>query len=67
MFRALNPNGLPFSPSETSQTLKAQVGAFERELILHTLEREGSLRKAARVLGVDHSTLVKKCRQYNRP
>ena len=67
VFRALNPNGLPFSPSETSQTLKAQVGAFERELILHTLEREGSLRKAARVLGVDHSTLVKKCRQYNRP
>lgn len=67
VFRALNPNGLPFSPSETSQTLKAQVGAFERELILHTLEREGSLRKAARVLGVDHSTLVKKCRQYSRP
>lgn len=67
VFRALNPNGLPFSPSETSQTLKAQVGTFERELILHTLEREGSLRKAARVLGVDHSTLVKKCRQYNRP
>ena len=22
------------------------------------------MRKAARVLGVDHSTLVKKCRQY---
>ena len=32
--------------------------------ILHTIEREGSLRRAARALGVDHSTLVKKRRQY---
>ena len=45
-------------------TLKRQVAAFEREVILHTIEREGSLRRAARALGVDHSTLVKKRRQY---
>ena len=31
---------------------------------MHTLEQEGSFRKAAKVLGVDHSTLVKKVHGY---
>lgn len=45
-------------------TLKEQVGAFEKELILQAIGQEGSIRKAAKILGVDHSTLVKKCSQY---
>lgn len=45
-------------------TLKQQVAAYEREIVLHSVEREGSIRRAAKALGVDHSTLVKKIRQY---
>lgn len=64
VFRALNPGGVPFPAAAEGQTLKSQVHAFEREIILHALAQEGSLRRAAKVLGVDHSTLVKKCGQY---
>lgn len=46
------------------QTLKAQVQAFERQVILRTLHTAGTMRKAAQILGVDHSTIVKKCRLY---
>ena len=61
VFAALNPGGLRFrGEGLEGASLKRQVAAFEREVILHTVEREGSLRKAAKVLGVDHSTLVKK-------
>lgn len=45
-------------------TLKAQVQAFERQVIVRTLHSAGSMRKAAQILGVDHSTIVKKCRMY---
>jgi len=45
-------------------TLKEQVSFFEKELICGVIKREGSIRKAAKALGVDHSTLVKKMRQY---
>ena len=44
-------------------SLKTQLQTFERELILGALERTGSLRKAAASLGVEHSTLVKKCKR----
>lgn len=44
-------------------SLKTQLQTFERELILGALERTGSLRKAAVSLGVEHSTLVKKCKR----
>jgi len=40
--------------------LKQAVQAYEQHLITVAVERHGSLRKAAQVLGVDHSTLVKK-------
>lgn len=45
-------------------TLKQRVAAYEQEIILQALEQKGSLRKAAEALGVDHSTLVKKCKRY---
>ena len=65
VFQALNPGGLPFPDLKADgQTLKSRLQAFEREIIMHTLEQEGSFRKAAKVLGVDHSTLVKKVHGY---
>lgn len=63
VYRALNPAVGTLSPNCPPLTLRGQVGAFERELIRHTIEQEGSIRKAARLLGVDHSTLVKKCQR----
>ena len=62
VYAALAPGGS--DPRDAGGgTLRQQVAAFEREAILRAVEREGSLRKAARALGVDHSTLVKKCRR----
>lgn len=58
----LFPQGTMGCPAQG--TLKEQVQAFERQLILKTLRSAGSMRKAAQMLGVDHSTIVKKCRQY---
>lgn len=67
IFSALHPYEFPYPTKEAtnSEPLKAQVRAFERELILYTMEQEGSLRKAAKVLGVDHSTLIKKYHSYS--
>ena len=69
VYAALNPDGSHghLNPAAQEGTLRQQVSAFEREVVLRALEREGSLRKAAKVLGVDHSTLVKKYRQYQLP
>ena len=65
VYNALNPGGMRLGGRVMEDaTLRQQVSAFEREVILHTVERAGSIRKAARLLGVDHSTLVKKCCQY---
>lgn len=62
---ALNFGNSSLASSDTQGgTLKAQVKAFERDLIMHTLSHEGSYRKAAAKLGVDHSTLVKKCKEF---
>lgn len=63
---ALTPKeaSFPSAAIESGQHLKEQVGAFEHEIIFRALEKHGSLRKAAVALGVDHSTLVKKCKQY---
>lgn len=65
VFTALNPSGMHLRGSiDDTATLKQQIAAYEREIILQAVEREGSLRRAAKSLGVDHSTLVKKLRRY---
>jgi len=38
--------------------------ALERQLIAEALARAGNTRQAARLLGVDHSTVVRKARRY---
>ena len=67
VYSALNPDGSHshLNPA-AGGTLRQQVFAFEREVILQAVEREGSLRKAAKALGVDHSTLVKKYRHFQQ-
>ena len=47
-----------------AQTLKGAVAELEKRLITKAIKEHGSKRKAAVVLGVDHSTLVKKCQRY---
>jgi len=65
VFTALNPSGMHLHGSEMEYgSLKHRVAIYEREIIFQALEREGSLRRAAKSLGVDHSTLVKKLRRY---
>ena len=61
---ALSSNGSFRGDAPPPGTLKQQVSAYERGLVLQAVEREGSIRRAARAVGVDHSTLVKKLRQY---
>ena len=61
---ALSSNGTFHGTASVPGTLKQQVAAYEKEIVLQAVEREGSIRRAARALGVDHSTLVKKFRQY---
>ena len=43
-------------------TLKEIVGKWERDLVIKTIQEHGSKRKAARVLGVDIATVVRKSR-----
>ena len=51
---------------DTDLPLKEQVAQFEKSIIMRTIKQEGSIRKAAKVLGVDHSTLSKKCSGYKQ-
>ncbi len=46
-------------------TLKEQVEKTEKMAVEEALKRCGSTRKAARVLGVDQSTVVRKAKKYN--
>ena len=62
---ALNPGAISKAMVvDEGRSLKEHLASYERGLIEAAVEREGSLRKAAKVLGVDHSTLVKKYHNY---
>ncbi|MBH8599273.1 sigma 54-interacting transcriptional regulator [Thermoactinomyces sp. CICC 10521] len=47
-------------------TLKERVERYEQQLVLATIQSQPSLRQAAKVLGIDHSTLIKKLQRWNR-
>ena len=47
-----------------SGTLKEQIAAFEKQLIKQTLCEHPSIRQAAKSLGCDQSTLVRKIQKY---
>lgn len=48
----------------SDSTLKNAVAALEIRMITKAIKTCGSKRKAAALLGIDHSTLVKKCQRY---
>ncbi|HIQ35574.1 MULTISPECIES: sigma-54 interaction domain-containing protein [Acinetobacter] len=50
--------------SSTDQSLKRQVDEFEYNIISQALERYKTTQKAAQILGIDQSTLVKKRQRY---
>lgn len=55
----------PIHPSdEQSYDLKSAVDSLEMSMIQKALRDFPSGRKAAAALGIDHSTLIKKCRKY---
>lgn len=60
----LTPNETKVPPSYSGNRLKAAVEDLEKTLILRAIKKNGSKRKAAAALGVDHSTLIKKCQRY---
>jgi transcriptional regulator of aroF, aroG, tyrA and aromatic amino acid transport len=45
-------------------SLKEQVAAFEKGLLARALEAPGSIRSAARRLGISHTALLRKIRKY---
>ncbi|MEG0471123.1 MAG: sigma 54-interacting transcriptional regulator [Solibacillus sp.] len=47
-----------------SGTLKEQVAAFEKQTIMQVLSEHTSIRQAAKALGCDQSTLVRKIQKY---
>lgn len=53
-----------FNPIGDSYDIKAATSAVERHLIERALNEFSSKRKAAAALGIDHSTLIKKCQRY---
>ncbi|MFV0517959.1 MAG: helix-turn-helix domain-containing protein, partial [Aminipila sp.] len=49
---------------KADNSLKKAVEEFEKDIIRSAISENGSKRKAATALKVDHSTLIKKCQRY---
>ncbi len=49
---------------ENEYDIKAATAAVEKHIIRKAVSDFGSKRKAAEAMGIDHSTLVKKCQRY---
>ena len=58
-----NPRPALQMPLSTG-TLKEQVAAFEKQVIKKALSEHTSIRQAAKILGCDQSTLVRKIQRY---
>lgn len=64
---SITGNGMTVHPSlrfRETLNLKAARETVEREIIKEALAKAGSTRKAAKLMGVDHSTVVRKARRY---
>lgn len=55
----------PTKHMQNDKSLKVQLDEYEKELIKNTLQKYKSIRRAAVVLGVSHTTLNRKIRKYN--
>ncbi|MGR6118272.1 TyrR/PhhR family helix-turn-helix DNA-binding protein [Aeribacillus composti] len=49
---------------EEALTLKQRVEKFEQRIVKDVIKKHPSLRIAAKELGIDHSTLVKKLKRW---
>ena len=58
------PDANTFTPPEDEYNLKASTIALEKHIIEKALATFHTKRKAATALGIDHSTLVKKCQRF---
>lgn len=59
---------LPFkknSEPTTKYSLKEYLVNMEKELILKSLQNHSTMRKASEALGIDPSTLTRKCQKFN--
>ncbi|WP_236692726.1 helix-turn-helix domain-containing protein [Aneurinibacillus tyrosinisolvens] len=45
--------------------LRETLEQLEKKLITEALQKQGSIRKAATLLKIDHSTLIRKMKKYN--
>lgn len=66
ILQGINSNFFNYNPHEMDipLNLKDYIRAYEKTLISTALKRHGSKRKAAKALGIDHSTLIRKCREH---
>jgi PAS domain S-box-containing protein len=65
----IEPHHLPLHVQSNQGTsgsvpLKQQIQRFERQIVMEALERHRTYRAAAKALGMDHSTLVKKVQRW---
>jgi PAS domain S-box-containing protein len=56
--------GLPYAELPNTMNLKVARAALESGLIKRAVAKTGSTRKAAKLLGVDHSTVIRKAQKY---
>ena len=59
-FSTYSPKFLP-----TEMSLKSSIEQYEKELILSALKSTTSIRSAAQLLKIDHSSLIRKIRRLN--
>ena len=57
-------NGLPYSDLPKTMNLKDAREALESKLIIRALSKTGNTRDAAKLLGIDHSNVVRKAKRY---
>ncbi len=66
ILQSLNSNFLKFNSHKTDRpiNLKEYLKAYEKTLIATALKQWDSKRKTAKALGIDHATLIRKCREH---
>jgi len=56
--------GLPYSDLPKTMNLKVAREALESKLIMSALSKTGNTRKAGKLLGIDHSNVIRKAQRY---
>ena len=57
-------NGLPYSDLPKTMNLKIAREALECKLIVRALSKAGNTRSAGKLLGIDHSNVIRKAQRY---